>query len=113
MEGTRVEVLPPNQKFFDNYFTFAWKIVHTLTAAVTPLEAELGTSSLERFKSYLEAEETRLSTRLKAVDYNIDGTDTLTLIIGVGRIEKVGARRYILQTCSPQLCPTFCRPSSL
>ncbi|KAN0140973.1 hypothetical protein V8E53_001417 [Lactarius tabidus] len=90
MEGTRVDVLPPNQKFFDNYFTFAWKIVHTLTAAVTPLEPELasGASNLERFKSYLEAEETRLSTSLKAVDYNIDGTDTLTLITGAGRIEK-------------------------
>jgi hypothetical protein len=97
MEGTRVEVLPPNRKFFDNYFTFAWKIVHTLTAAVTPLEPELASdaSNLERFKSYLEAEETRLSTRLKAVDYNIDGTDTLTLITGAGRIEKVGVRRYI------------------
>jgi hypothetical protein len=97
MEGTRVEVLPPNRKFFDNYFTFAWKIVHTLTAAVTPLEPELASdaSNLERFKSYLEAEETRLSTRLKAVDYNIDGTDTLTLITGAGRIEKVGVRRHI------------------
>jgi hypothetical protein len=97
MEGTRVEVLPPNRKFFDNYFTFAWKIVHTLTAAVTPLKPELasGTNNLERFKTYLEEEETRLSTRLKAVDYNIDGTDTLTLITGAGRIEKVGARRHI------------------
>jgi hypothetical protein len=95
MEGTRVEVLPPNQKFFDNYFTFAWKLVHTLTAAVTPLEPELGTSNLERFKSYLEAEETRLSASLKAMNYNIDGTDTLTLITGAGRIEKVGTRQHI------------------
>jgi hypothetical protein len=95
MEGTRVEVLPPNQRVFDNYFTLVWKIVHTLTAAVTPLEPELGTGTLGRFKSYLEAEETRLSTRLKAMNYNIDGTDTLTLITGAGRIEKVGARRHI------------------
>ena len=95
MEETRAEVLPPNQKFFDNYFTFAWKIVHTLTTAVTPLEPELGTGDLERFKPYLEAEEIRLSTNLKAVNYDIDGTDTLTLITGVGRIEKVGARQHI------------------
>jgi hypothetical protein len=97
MEETRVEVLPPNRKFFDNYFTFVWKIVHTLTAAVIPLKPELasGTSNLKRFKWYLEAEETRLSTRLKAMNYNIDGTDTLTLITGGGRIEKVGAMRHI------------------
>jgi hypothetical protein len=62
---------------------------------VTPLEPELWHKYLGRFKSYLEAEEARLSTNLKAVDYVIDGTDTLTLITGVGRIEKVGARRHI------------------
>jgi len=92
MEGIRAEVLPPNQKLLDNYFTFGWKIVHTLTAAVTPLEPEPGINNLGR---YLEAEEARLSTNLKAIDYVIDGTDTLTLITGVGRIEKVGARQHI------------------
>ena len=90
MEGIRAELLPPNRVSFDNYFTSVWNYVHTLTAAVTPLQPELGSSSLERFKSYLEAEETRLSANLKAVDYVIDGTDTLTLLTGVGRIEKVG-----------------------
>ena len=107
MEGTRADVLPPNQKFFDNYFNFVWKFVHTLTAAVTPLEPELGTSDLERFKPYLEAEEIRLSTNLKAVDYDIDGTDTLTLITGVGRIEKVGARQHIQSPArlNYALCP--------
>ncbi|KAI9464115.1 hypothetical protein BJY52DRAFT_887632 [Lactarius psammicola] len=88
MEGIRAEVLPPNQKLFDNYFTFGWKIVHTLTATVTPLEPEPRTSNLGRFESYLEAEEARLSTNLRAIDYVIDCTDTLTLITGVGRIEK-------------------------
>ncbi len=95
MEGIRAEVLPPNRKSIDEYFHFGWKFVHTLTAAVTPSVPEPGTSNLDRFKSYLEEEEARLSTNLKAVDYIIDGTDTLTLITGVGRIEKVGARQYI------------------
>lgn len=90
MEGVRAEVLPPNRVSFDNYFISVWKSVHTLTAAVAPLLPELGTSGLDRFKSYIEAEEARLSTNLKAVDYVIDGTDTLTLLAGVGRIEKVG-----------------------
>ncbi|KAH8987639.1 hypothetical protein EDB92DRAFT_1948471 [Lactarius akahatsu] len=88
MEGIRAEVLPPNRKSIDEYFTYSWKFIHTLTAAVTPLLPEPGTSNLDRFRSYLEAEDARLSTNLKAVDYIIDGTDTLTLIMGVGRIEK-------------------------
>jgi len=88
MEGIRTEVLPANRGLIDLYFTFGWKQVHKLTAAVpSPLYF---TFDPEKFKSYLEAEETRLSANLKAVKYIIDGTDTLSLITGVGRIEKVG-----------------------
>ncbi|KAI9438360.1 hypothetical protein H4582DRAFT_1815080, partial [Lactarius indigo] len=88
MEGIRAEVLPPNRLAVDDYFRFVWSSVHTLTAAVTPLQPESGPNNWDRFKSYLEAEEARLNTNLKAVDYTIDGLDTLTLITGVGRIEK-------------------------
>jgi len=86
MEGIRAEVLPPNREIMDYYFTFAWGLVHTLTAAAPSL---LPLSfSPEKFKSYLEAEEARLSVNLKAVNYIIDGSDTLSLITGVGRIDK-------------------------
>ena len=95
MEGIRVEVLPPNRRSVDNYLQCVWQIVHTLTAAVTPLPPDPGLSGVDKFKSYLEAEEARLSTNLKAVAYTIDDTDTLTLITGVGRIEKVSATQHI------------------
>ena len=98
MEGVRAEVLPPNRQSVDDYFTFSWKTLHTLTAAVTQLQPKPGPSTWDKFKSYLEAEEARLSTNLTAVDYVIDGTDTLTLITGTGRIEKVGLRQYIYPT---------------
>ncbi|KAH9064500.1 hypothetical protein EDB87DRAFT_1680408 [Lactarius vividus] len=88
MEGIRADVLPPNRHSINSYLTIGWHFIHTLTAAVTPLQPEPGPSSLDRFKSYLDAEKTRLSTNLKAVYYTIDGMDTLTLITGVGRIEK-------------------------
>ncbi|KAF8273627.1 hypothetical protein EI94DRAFT_1563512, partial [Lactarius quietus] len=88
MEGVRAEVLPPNRRSVDDYFRYVWDSVHTLTAAVTPLQPDSGPSSGDKFKSYLEAEEARLSANLKAVDYTLDGTDTLTLITGEGRIEK-------------------------
>ena len=91
MEGVRAEVLPPNRKSVDDYFRFVWECVHTLTAAVTPLQPDSGPSSGDKFQPYLEAEEARLGTNLKAVDYTIDGIDTLTLITGVGRVEKVSA----------------------
>ncbi|KAI9438366.1 hypothetical protein H4582DRAFT_1815213 [Lactarius indigo] len=88
MEGIRAEVLTPNREFIDDYFTYGWDTIHTLTAAVISLQPEPGPNTSDKFKLYLEAEEARLSANLKAVDYIIDGTDTFTLITGVGRIEK-------------------------
>ncbi|KAI0252756.1 hypothetical protein BJV78DRAFT_266553 [Lactifluus subvellereus] len=86
MEGVRADVLPTNREHIDNYFASVWWDIHRLTAAVHQLRPR--PDNLEKLQSYLETEETRLSDNLKAVDYIIDGSDTLTLITGVGRIEK-------------------------
>jgi hypothetical protein len=96
MEGIRTEVLPANRELMDYYLTYVWKRVQKLTAAA-PSPVYFPFDS-EKFKSYIEAEETRLSANLKAVKYTIDGTDTLSLITGVGRIEKVGTW-YCTQNC--------------
>jgi len=100
MEGVRAIVLPPNREPIDDYFDHIWEPVHSLTAAVISLPSEA--SNPEKFKLYLEAEEARLDSHLKSVDYTIDGTDTLTLITGVCRIEKVRTlqrtRRYFRLT---------------
>jgi hypothetical protein len=88
MEGVRAMVLPPNREVVDKYLTFVWILVHTLTAAASSLSS--GLDDAEKFKSHLEAEEARLGKNLLAVDYVIDGIDTLNLITGGGRIEKVG-----------------------
>jgi hypothetical protein len=87
MDGIRAEVLPLNLQAIVDYFTNVWEFVRTLTAPVLslqPLQHEP-----DKFKSYIEAEEARLEYNLRAVHYTIDGADTLTLITGVGRIEKV------------------------
>ena len=88
MEGVRSVVLPPNREAVDVYFDYVWWKVHQLTAAVLSSPSS-GPVEPNRFKSYLEAEEVRLGNNLRAVDYVIDGIDTLPLITGVGRIEKV------------------------
>ena len=91
MEGVRSMVLPPNREAVDLYFEYAWTCVHTLTAAVLSQHSsqQSGPDDPKRFNSYLEAEEARLGNNLRAVDYVIDGIDTVPLIAGVGRIEKV------------------------
>jgi hypothetical protein len=91
MEGVRSTVLPPNREAIDRYFVYVWGCVHSLTAAVISQDSSesSGPDDSKRFLSYLEAEEARLENNLRAVDYIIDGADTLPLIAGVGRIEKV------------------------
>jgi hypothetical protein len=90
MEGVYTEVLPLNRQAVVDYFANVWEPVHTIIAALLPLQYGQDDEP-EKFRSYLEKEEDRLGNNLKAVDYIIDGTDTLTLITGIGRIEKVSA----------------------
>jgi len=52
------------------------------------LSLSSGEDDSEMFRSYLDAEEARLGKNLEGVNYVIDGIETLTLITGVGRIEK-------------------------
>lgn len=109
MEGVRSVVLPPNREVVDGYFGYVWRAVHTLTAAVLSQSSlqSFGSDDLKKFKSYLEAEEARLGNNLRAVDYIIDGIDTIPLIAGVGRVEKVRwMHTSLLWTHSR------CRPSS-
>jgi hypothetical protein len=86
MDGMRTTVLPTNQEAVDDYFWSVWEPVHTLTAAA-PLPDDVG--SVDKFTLYLESEEARLIKYLQRVHYVIDGVDTLTMITGRGRIEKV------------------------
>jgi len=69
------------------YCEGVWQFVHTLTASVLSLDSSM--TDPGKFKFHLEGEETRLGKNLRAVNYVIDGTDTLALIAGGGRIEKV------------------------
>lgn len=94
MEGVRSVVLPPNREVIDGYFGYVWRAVHTLTASVLLQSSSQssGSDDPKTFKPYLEAEEVRLGNNLRAVDYIIDGIDTIPLIAGVGRIEKVRIR---------------------
>jgi hypothetical protein len=90
MEGVRSVVLPPNREAVDQYFGCAWDVVHTLTAAVLSQSSQSsGPDESKKIKPYLESVETRLGNNLQAVDYIIDGVDTVPLITGVGRVEKV------------------------
>ena len=61
---------------------------------ITTLQRSLDTCDVNhslqaKFSSYVQEEEARLKDNLAAVDYDIDEMDTLALVTGPGRIEKV------------------------
>jgi hypothetical protein len=61
--------------------------VTSLESAVNPCFVNEGLQ--EKFNSYVEAEEARLRGNLEAVDYDLDAANTLSLVTGDGRIERV------------------------
>lgn len=106
MDGLLPLVLGANQGSVLSYFSSVWTSVRTLTAA---LEGQFAEKDEDKFKDYVEAEEERLKTNLEAVNYIIDGLDTLSLITGPGRIEKVsglpGSGSSILNFLLPVTVP--------
>ncbi|KAK7062151.1 hypothetical protein R3P38DRAFT_2495366 [Favolaschia claudopus] len=86
MFSLRFHVLQANQVSVDKYLDTIYEGVTTLHSALNPCYVNL--SLQERFKSYVEAEEARLRGNLEAVSFDIDATNTLSLVTGPGRIER-------------------------
>ncbi|KAI0061160.1 hypothetical protein BV25DRAFT_1805982 [Artomyces pyxidatus] len=85
MEGIRDVILTANRGAAEFYLGEVWSAVHTLTVTI---KDEAPGPFQEKFTTYVESEEARLKANLEAVDYIIDGKDTLSLITGGGRPEK-------------------------
>lgn len=80
------QLLPENRYCADRYLTTVWPIAVTLTMSL-----DRDYSYLQgRFQEYVDIEEERIQKNLEAVHYRIDAVDTLYLMVGSGRIEKVG-----------------------
>lgn len=58
-----------------------------------------------KFQSYIDEEEARLAANLDAVDYDIDAADTLVLVTGPDRIEKVRVPQAPLRLAHSFLVP--------
>lgn len=89
MFSIRPHVLPRNKAAVDRYLRNVWKGVGTLTYSFANVTAGYPRPLRERFNSYVDSEEDRLRERLNAIGYNIDALDTLRLVTGPGRVEKV------------------------
>ena len=88
MRDTVPKVLPRNRGPVDDYFIVWWWIAMMATGLQNTSDVELSTPSY-RFQEYIDMEEDRLRGNLEKIKYNIDASDTLTLVMGAGGLEKV------------------------
>ena len=87
MFAVKPHVLPANRRSVELYLDQIWSPITALTTGFR--RADRNDVLEERFQSYVLAEEDRLRDALERVRYDIDAPDTLQLITGPGRIEKV------------------------
>ena len=87
MFGLLSKILPENRPFAHKYLQQVWKRIYEI---ISSLHSRHVPYSLEgRFTSYVKSEESRLKANLAEIRYDIDEMDTLKLVTGPGRIEKV------------------------
>ena len=91
------EVLPENRMGVNEYIGYAWVEVGIFTRSI---QLEEGTEKLRaRFQSYVDAEEERLRKNFEAIKYDLDGYDSVHLILEHGRIDAV--RSFSIHPCTP------------
>ena len=89
MFAIRPQIHSANRKVVDGYLRTVWAHICTLTSSFVGSRHTILNQLQRRFSSYVEAEEERLRQGLEEVRYDIDAMNTLLLITGPGRIEKV------------------------
>ena len=87
MFSLQEKVLPANKGHINFYLFKLWQSITELTSAFRRVDRD--DKLLARFQTYVDAEENRLRSNLETFKYDIDAMDTLELVMGPGRVEKV------------------------
>jgi len=88
MHDTLALVLPANRVSID-YYLLDLSRLDPLLASLDPCPCSLNGAFVAKVHTYARSEETRMEVNLRLFKYNIDDSDTLYLITGPGRIERV------------------------
>ena len=85
---TLPHVLPLNRSAVDEYLRSTW--TQTLKL-ILGIRSETSWILEGRFQDYFEFEEQRIRSHLELIRYHIDAPETISLVLGPGRLEKVFA----------------------
>lgn len=83
----RSTVLPENRYWADYYLKTVWPVAFELIKAFR--QANVSDHIEAKFKDYAEYEENRIRKNLEDIRFDIDALDTVYVVAGPGRIEKV------------------------
>ncbi len=83
----RSSLLPENRYWADYYLKTVWPVAFELIKSFRP--ANIPEHVQAKFQSYTEHEESRMRKNLEDIRFDIDALDTVYVVAGPGRIEKV------------------------
>ncbi len=81
-------MLPENRYWVDYYLSKVWKVGVEMTKSLRA-PSNVPDNLEGRFKAYVDYEEDRIRKNLEDIRYDIDALDTVYVVAGPGRIEKV------------------------
>ena len=79
-------ILARNRVDLDWYFLHHW---HEAFAATAGFQTWTDETLEGRFQDYVKYEEDRIRGNLEKIKYNIDTPETVSLVVGSGRLERV------------------------
>lgn len=93
-------ILPVNQRIIDDYlshWTFGEYEMLLRSATSFNQNERLDPHLMKLVDWFEKTEEERLRNNMKSVDYEIDSAETVVLVTGLGRIERVSPSPFLLQ----------------
>ncbi len=98
MSSLRRGIRTVDQEVLDMYLLSVHRKVESLTRSFCVDSAAIPIPLAKQFQQYTDDVEAWLRKGLETVKYIIDARDTLTLIIGSGRLEEVHSAGYSMGT---------------
>ena len=89
IRDTIPKVLPRNRIAMDRYFDIWWQVMQFIQGFEDNGAALEDDLLLDRFQEFLHYQERHFRENLKKIKYRIDASDTLSLVVGQGPLEKV------------------------
>ncbi len=103
MHTAAEQTLPANRVFIDLFLSaYPFRRLDSILSGFQEQTYYHGTcnwTDWSKFLPYVEDEEKRLKRQLEKLKYSIDASDSLLLITGPGRLERVG-RSLSIHMCS-------------